>query len=77
MGLKLNRSGRKPLHAIERENKDLLHTSTDERSMELSKQRKYMRLLRDREAPARWSTRLEAMHLHSNERTQEESSESR
>ena len=51
MRLKFNRSGRKPLHAIER--KQRLAASAQDRSTELSQQRKRMRLLRDRETPAR------------------------
>ena len=63
--------------ARNRKRKQRLATSADKRSTKLGKQRKRMRLLRDKETPARRSARLEAMRLRSNERTQEESSESR
>ena len=65
---------RKKTFARNRKREQRLATSADEKSTELSKQRKRMRLLRDRETPARWSAKLEA-RLRSNERTQEESSE--
>ena len=38
MGLKLNRSGRKLLHAIERENKDLLQVLMKDRLNEQAKE---------------------------------------
>ena len=46
---------RKKAFACNRKRKQRLATSADERSTELSKQRKRMRLLMDRETPARRS----------------------
>ena len=43
--------------------------SAQDRSTELSQQRKCMRLLRDRETPARRSAKLEAMRQRTNEQT--------
>ena len=52
-----------------RKRKLRLAASAQDRSTELSQQRKRMRLLRDRETPARRSARLEAMRQRTNERT--------
>ena len=68
---------RKKILARNRKRKQRLAASAQDRSTELSQQRKRMRLLRDRETPARRSARLETMRQRTNERTQEESSESR
>ena len=52
---------RKKTLARNRKRKQRLAASAQDRSTELSQQRKRMRLLRDRETPARRSARLEAM----------------
>ena len=54
---------RKKTLARNRKRKQRLAASAQDRSTELSQQRKRMRLLRGRETPARRSARLEAM-LH-------------
>ena len=53
---------RKKTLACNRKRKQRLTVSAQERLTELSQQRKCMRLLRDRETPARQSARLDAMH---------------
>ena len=68
---------RKKALAHNRKRRQRLAASTKQRSTELHKQRKRMQLLRERETPARWSSRLEAMRQRSYEKIQEESSESR
>ena len=75
--LELQQVRKKTLARTDRKRKQRLAASAQDRSTELSQQRKRMRLLRDRETPARRSARLEAMRQRTNERTQEESSESR
>ena len=52
--------------ARNRKRKQRLAASAQDRSTELSHQRKRMRLLRDRETPARQSARLEAMRQCTN-----------
>ena len=54
---------RKKTIARNRKRKQRLAASAQDRSTELSQQRKRMRLLRDRETPARRSARLEAFIL--------------
>ena len=57
---------RKKTLACNRKRKQRLAASAQDRSTEFSQQRKRMRLLRDRETPARRSARLEAMRQRTN-----------
>ena len=57
---------RKKTLARNRKRKQRLAASALDRSTELSQQRKRIRLLRDRETPARRSARLEAMRQRTN-----------